>query len=994
MRGAWLFPILPVLALLAAVGWAEEGPDFDTVIAPLLASHCIDCHSGPEPKGNLNLSRAATAKAGGDSGAGIVGGKLDESQVWLRVDAGEMPPKKPLAEEDRHKLRTWIESGAKWGADPIDPFRFTTETRAGYDWWSLQPPTQPPLPPTSGDAWTRQPIDAFILDRLNAAGLAPSAEADRRTLIRRLTFDLLGLPPTPDEIEAFVADASPDAYDRLVDRLLASPHYGERWARHWLDIAHFGESDGFEFDRMRPHAWRYRDWVIEAFNRDLPYDEFARQQIAGDIATSPTPQGVAAVGFLVAGAFDGLVPQSEPMRALMRHDELEDLVGIVSQTFLGLTVNCARCHDHKFDPISQLDYYRLEAALSGVRRGDRNLPGASVPSWVEGRRGQLQQALARLENRARDAVLAERKANRRKTQPQQPIARWTFDLDARDELGNLHLTLQGDARLRGGRLILDGKTAFASSPPLERALKEKTLEVWVQLDDLKQKAGGAVTVETLDGQVFDSIVFAERNPGQWMAGSDFFRRTQDVRGPVESEAAKRPVHVAIAYHADGRIAVYRDGVPYGESYTSTGPIEFSPGKSHVVLGLRHSPATADRMLRGSIDRAQLYDRARSAEEIAASAGVESSYVSEAELVAKLSDAERETRQQLLAQIASLADQLDRWKQAKVFTVTPHQPPPTHLLVRGNPQQKGEVVAPGGLPALDQSAASFGLAVDAPEGERRRKLAGWIADRENPLFARTMANRLWHYHFGRGLVDTPNDLGFSGGKPTHPELLDWLAAELIGRQFSLKEMHRLLVTSTTYRQQSLSRRDALAVDADNRLLWRMSPRRLDSESLRDGMLAASGELNSRIGGPSFHDFRLFNRAGTQFYEAQDQAGHEFHRRTIYRMWARGGKNPLLETFDCPDPSTTSPKRSVTTTPLQALSLMNGEFTLRMADSFAAELSRRYPGDAAQQIGLAFQRGCGRQPTRAELEPSLALVEKHGLPAFCRVLFNSNAFLYVD
>jgi len=994
MRGTWHLLILSALANLTAGVLADDGADFDTVIAPILASHCLDCHSGPEPKGSLDLSRAAGARAGGDSGPGIVGGKLQESHVWLRIDAGEMPPKKPLPEKDRQKLRAWITAGAKWGTDPIDPFRFSTETRAGYDWWSLQPLTQPASPQATGDDWVRNSVDSFILDRLNATSLKPSAAADRRTLIRRLSFDLHGLPPSPEHIEAFVADPAPDAYDRLVDRLLASPDYGPRWARHWLDIARFGESDGFEFDRMRPHAWRYRDWVIDALNRDLPYDEFARQQIAGDVADPPNEQGLAATGFLVAGAYDGLMPQSEPMRALMRHDELEDLVGIVSQTFLGLTVNCARCHDHKFDPISQVDYYRLEAALAGVRRGDRELKDEIFPNWLSARRDQLRRSLEKLEFRARERALANRKADQRSKEPPEPIARWTFDKDSSDEIGKLDLTLQGAARLDQGRLVLDGKSAFASSPPLQSDLSEKTLEVWVQLDGLDQKAGGALTVETLDGQTFDSIVYAERAPGRWIAGSDFFRRTQDVNGPTETEADKRLVHLAIAYHADGRIAMYRDGLPYGESYATKELAEFQAGESHVVLGVRHSPATAGRMLSGSIDRAQLYDRALSAEEIAASAGVEATHVTEAELVGQLTSDQQVSRQELLAQIASLTDQLDRLKQAKVFTVTPQQPQATHLLLRGNPQQKADIVAAGGLPALNKSAADFGLAVDSPEAERRRKLSQWIVNGNNPLFARTMTNRLWHYHFGRGLVETPNDLGYSGGEPTHPELLDWLAAELIRRQFSLKEMHRLLVSSAAYQQQSFLRPDALSVDADNRLLWRMSPRRLDSESLRDSMLVASGELNTRLGGPSFHDFRLFNRAGTQFYEAQDQAGHEFHRRTIYRMWARGGKNTLLETFDCPDPSTTSPRRSLTTTPLQALSLMNAGFTLRMADALAADLSRQHPGDVQQQLSKAFERLCGRKPTAAELDPCLALVQKHGLAAFCRVLFNTNAFLYVD
>jgi hypothetical protein len=992
----WLLLLLSMGLLLSrgSAAPAEEAPDFDKVIAPILASRCIDCHSGPEAKGKLDLSRSTTAFAGGESGAGVVAGKPDESTLWQRVDAGEMPPKKPLPEAERKLLQAWIAGGAKWGTDPLDPFRFSTSTRAGYNWWSLQPLVQPKLPTTVADAWAGSPIDAFVLERLRTAGLKPSAQADRRTLIRRLYFDLLGLPPSPEAIVAFENDPAPDAYDRLVDRLLASPQHGERWARHWLDVAHFGESDGFEFDRMRPQAWRYRDWVIESLNRDLPYDQFAKLQIAGDIGGKDS-QTLAATGFLVAGAHDSLIPQGEAMRAIMRHDELEDIVGIVSQSFLGMTVNCARCHDHKFDPIPQTDYYRLEAALAGVRRGDRDVNKTAAPGWLTARRDSLKSAVEKIEQRGRATILARREAKRKKgISPPQPIARWNFDADGRDELGGLDLQLAGTARIEAGRLQLDGEKAFATSLPLKSDLTAKTLEVWVQLANLSQRGGGAITLETLSGNEFDSIVFAEQSPAQWTVGSNFFARTQSLNGAAETVADERPVHVAIVYQADGRIVAYRDGQPHGEPYESKTAITFKAGESHVVLGLRHAPAAAGKMLNGSIDRAQLYDRALSAEEIAASAGVESNYVTADELIAELSTEERNQREHLQMLLTSAVDQIERWNQSKAFTITPQQPQPTHLLVRGNPQQKAEVIAAGGLIATGKTSSDFGLGADAPEDQRRLKLAEWIASDGNPLFSRTMVNRLWHYHFGRGLVDTPNDLGYSGGLPSHPELLDWLAVELVNSGFSLKEIHRLIVTSAAYQQKSRPRDEAMAVDADNRLLWRMSPRRLDAESLRDTMLLVSGQLNSTLGGPSFHDFRAFNRAGTQFYEPQDHSGPEFQRRSIYRMWARGGKNLLLDTFDCPDPSTTSPKRSVTTTPLQALSLLNNAFTLRMADALAADLERSHAEDAKRQVELAFQLACGRQATETELQPSAAFVKQHGLAAFCRVLFNSNAFLYVD
>jgi hypothetical protein len=384
-----------LIAVLARTSLAAP-PDFDSHVAPLLAAHCLDCHSGPEPKGELDLSRAALAMKGGENGAVIVVGDAKHSPLWERVAADEMPPKKPLTNEQKQVLREWIATGAKWGTDPIDPYRVTTSVRAGYDWWSLQPIKAAP-----------NDIDGFVRAKLAEASLSLSPPADRRTLIRRLSFDLTGLPPSPEEVEAFVNDRSPQAYEKVVDRLLQSPHYGERWARHWLDVAHFGESDGFEFDRMRPNAWPYRDWVIEVLNRDLPYDEFARLQVAGDVLRPEDPAAITAAGFLIHGAHDALMPAGDAMRQMMRQDELEDVVGLVGQTFLGLTVHCARCHDHKFDPIRTEDYYRLASSLAGVRRGDRSLPAGPIPEDLPAHLAGLRKELQSLEESARAKVLDE-----------------------------------------------------------------------------------------------------------------------------------------------------------------------------------------------------------------------------------------------------------------------------------------------------------------------------------------------------------------------------------------------------------------------------------------------------------------------------------------------------------------------------------------------------------------------------------------------------------
>lgn len=976
---------------------------FNRDIAPLLIEHCLDCHSGPQPKGGLDLSRAKTARAGGDNGPALVPGKLDDSLIWRRVRAGEMPLKHPLPDADKELLRRWIKDGAQWGQDPLDPFRFTTRKRAGLDWWALQPLSRPPPPVVKNASWARHPIDRFVLARLEARGLAPSRDADRRTLIRRLSFDLVGLPPSPEEVEEFRTDDRPDAYERLVERLLASPHYGERWARHWLDVVRFGESDGFERNGPRLNAWHYRDWVVKALNADIPYDEFCRLQIAGDVLRPGDVEALKATGFLVAGIHNTVLPMLKSARDTAFQDELEDLVGSVGPTFLGLTVHCGRCHDHKFDPVSQKDYYRLAAALSGVRHGEREIISESVKRELARlvQESRIVQArLETLEGPARKAILAERGQKFEPGRaPPMPVAAWDFRADGKDQIGNLSVTLFGGARFTSAGLIVDGKSAFAKSDPLPIALREKTLEAWVKLDNLAQQGGGVMTVQTPDGAVFDAIVFGEQQAKHWLAGSDFFRRTSPLQGPEETTAAAQPVHFALAYHADGKIAAYRNGRPYGKPYQSSGLVRFEAKKTVVAFGVRHGEPGGNRMLAGTIVQARLYDRALAATEIATSAKA-TTLVTEAEIWARLSVNERQQRDRLRARLADLGRATKRQQELfeqtkiKMYVALSEQPAPTRLLVRGQITEPADVVAPAGIAVFANHRANFGLPANAPESERRAKLAEWLTSPVNPLFARVMVNRLWHYHFGIGIVDTPNDFGFNGGRPSHPEALDWLAAEFAARGYRLKDMHRLIVTSSAYRQASAPRKDGLAADADGRLLWRKQPVRLEAESLRDGMLAVAGLLNREIGGRGFSDYRETSGAGTTYYDPIDPVGPAFHRRSIYRFNPRGHNLGLLDAFDCPDPASAAPRRAATTTPLQALSLWNGAFALRMAASLAARLEAESPNDPDRQLTRAYQLALQRDPLPRERELAQRLIEQHGLRALARALFNSNEFLTIE
>lgn len=993
------------IVLSVTSGAATAADDqFDRTIAPLLVSRCLDCHSGTEPQGGLDLSKQSTTLAGGESGPSVVPGHASKSLLLERVIADEMPPKHPLADDEKLLLREWIDAGANWGISPIDPFRYTSAHRAGYDWWALQPIEQTQIPANSGrmpNANRLNTIDAFIGVKRQQLGLRGSSQADRRTLIRRVSFDLLGLPPTPAEIDAFVADDDPSAFERLVDRLLASPAYGERWARHWLDVARFGESQGFERDKLRTNSWRYRDWVIDALNSDMPYDEFARQQLAGDVLYPGEASPRIATGFLVAGAYDevGQSQQSAAMKAVVRQDELEDYVSLVGQTFLGLTINCARCHDHKFDPVTQKEYYQLTAALAGVRHGQPEAVDDQIASSTKNAMKQLaarihgiESHITELERPIRQRLLTARKQKVAATTPPTPIAAWEFESDFNDSIGSLHGEPHGTAKIENGGLVLDGKS-FVATKPLERDLIEKTLEAWVVLSDLNQRGGGVMSVQQTSGGVFDAIVYGERDPQQWMAGSNGFVRWNSFAGQPESAAATGLVHVAIVYSADGTISGYRNGLVYGKSYKSSGPVSFKANESQIIFGLRHSPPGGNRFLTGTVDRARLYDRALSPVEVAASAGTTSDYVSESEIVAALTDDEQIERSHLQFELEQLRSQRSRYNESTIYAVVPRSPEVSYVLIRGNTTQKGEVVAASGVASLVGVDADFTLAPDAADADRRKQLAAWITDPNNPLFARVLVNRLWHYHFGIGLVDTPNDLGFNGGRPTHRELLDHLASELIQSGWSMKSLHRQIVTSATYRQSSRFDTEQASIDASNRYLWRKSPQRLDAETIRDTILAISGDLNPTMHGPGYHDFRTFV-FNSQFYEMLDPVGVTFNRRSLYRTWVRSGRNQFLDVFDCPDPSTKAPQRAVTTTPLQALSMLNNSFVLRMADRFATRIEVAANQNGTTQPHEAYRLAFGRLPSNTESDEISAFVKLHGLAALCRVILNSNEFLYVD
>ena len=555
----------------------------------------------------------------------------------------------------------------------------------------------------------KHPIDGFVRQRLATAGLTPSEPATPKAMVRRLHYDLIGLPPRPEVVLAFERNPTSDAYLKLVDELLASPSYGERWARHWLDVARYGESNGFEYNEPRRNAWPYRDWVSEAFNIDMPYDEFVRMQLVGDVLKSDQ-EGAAAVGFLVAGMHNTVLPANTVLKQQARADELGEMMGVVGQSFLGLTIQCARCHDHKVDPISTEEYYSFAAAFNGVHHGERQVKGANPP--------------------------------------------------------------------------------------------------------------------------------------------------------------------------------------------------------------------------------------------------------------------------------------------KLFTVKTGKPAVMRVHLRGNAGTLGDEVLPGAVSAVRGLSANLNLTSATPDADRRRAIADWITHRNNPLFNRVIVNRIWHWHFGRGLVSTPSDFGSSGTRPSHPELIDWLAGWFRDNGYQLKALHQLIVTSATYRQSARANATALQMDRDNRLLWRFSPRRVEGEVLRDSLLFVSGALNPQQGGPGFEDVKEIHFNAGRYYHPIVREGSEFDRRTIYRFTPRGGRDSLLDGFDCPDPSTTTPARTVTTTPLQALSLRNSPFIWRLAKRLAKRLEDEVGEDPAAQVEQAWMLCLGRIPDNDERQRAVGLVREHGMPALARILFNSGEFVVIE
>ena len=988
---------LSTLIILLSTSMIVSAQSPDDVAMKIIVENCLDCHSGTKPKGGLDLSTRENLLKGGDNGPGIEINDLLKGQMHEALVERRMPPKKPLDKTSSAHLKNWLTTGAKYPTTKIDIFSTTTSKRAGKDWWSLRPLQHTPLPSSVDHKYAFQPLDHFIFDGLKKLDLKPAELADRRTLIRRVYLDLIGLPPSPEDVDNFIEDKSINAFPKVVDKLLALPSYGEKWARHWLDIVRYGESDGFERNAPRPNSWHYRDWVINALNADMPYDKFVQMQIAGDRIFPDSSDSILAMGFLVAGIHNTVLGSNADAKEQARQDEMEDLVSSIGQTFLGLTVNCARCHDHKFDPITQHDYYQMVANLSGIRQGERPIPNETIVKQLiktNEEKAELYKALSDIEKIALTKMGAKAESIISK-----PIAQWDFRKGDKDSQGNLTLKLEGNAKLTAKGLELDGKNSVARSSALKSDLKEKTLEAVVILSNLEQKGGGAITVETTDGNLFDSIVFAELESAKWMAGSNFHNRTQSFKGMPENEAHLKPIHLAITYSDDGKITAYRNGKTYGAPYQSKGLAVFPANGSIIAFGIRHEPPSGNHLFAGTILKARVFDKALNSSDISKLFEESEVFISENDLTINLNQEQivlRKTIKDKIAKLESDAKLLSSKKgNAIIYSAVSVSPSPTKFLNRGQVTEPGIEVAPGNIPVPSFPGNSAKILPNASDPERRTALAKWITNPANPLFTRVIVNRIWHYHFGNGLVDTPSDFGFNGSKPTHPELLDYLSQSFIDSGFSLKQLHRTIVLSRTYQQESKPSADSLKKDFDNRYLWRWAPRRLDAESIRDSSLKTCGTFNQEMYGPGFSDYKTESNNGTTYYHPLEKLDFTLSRHSIYRFTPRGANQGLLDSFDCPDNSSAAPKRSKTTTPIQALAFWNGPFTQNLSESY----SKNHPdfetlNSPDQKIKHVFNHLLQRHPLDTEKSKALTLVEKYGFTPLIRAILNTNEFLTLE
>ena len=837
------------LALLgisvSAATAADRQVSFSKDIQPIFQASCWTCHGATVQSSQLDLRSRESALKGGEHGVVLVPGKAEGSRLYRRVaglDSPRMPMNGKLTPEQIEAIKLWIDRGAQWDAV------------AEGKWWAFQKLVRRDAPVTPVERMNRNPVDAFLMKAMQAQGVKPAPPADRHTLLRRAYMDLIGLPPTVAQADEFLNDKSPDAWGKLIDRLLASPQYGERWGRHWLDVARYADSNGFEHDFDRPNAWRYRDYVIRSFNQDKPYNQFLREQIAGDELDRVTNDSLIATGFLRSYAKVGYREKDNPE---FRYEYLDDMIATIGRGILGVTVQCARCHDHKFDPIPQTDYYHMQASLFGAVEVDHPLTSPEEAHAYEAKTADINARVNAVRQKIRD---------------------------------------------------------------LEEPYRNTLLPA--KYKKFPQNVQDAIAVPE-----------AQRTPGQQLLASQVIR-TVSVSN-AEIERIMKPEDLAEKRRLDAQIAAINKErpkpIPLAMGMTD-GDYRFTPD------GPGDEPAPGKGVKREAIEGSYLHTGPGR-----------------------------------------------------------YQAPPSYLLIRGDVNSRGPEMKPGFVSAITYGNPPVELPpASGRTSGRRLALAEWLVSPENPLTARVIVNRVWHHHFGRGIVETLDNFGKMGELPTNPELLDWLAIEFMNRGWSIKQMHRVLMTSEAYQMTSqFNDASNIAKDPDDRLCWRFRIQRLDAEILRDSILAVSGTLNTEMfGKPVFPKLPREILAQTKegiWLDRED--GPEVWRRSVYIYRKRGLPFPLLDVFDLPNQNISCGARNVSTVPTQALALMNDEFVVRQAQLFANRLEEAAPGDPQKQVELGYRLAVSRPPDSEERKLALDFLAAHKLADFAHVLLNLNEFLYV-
>ncbi len=1050
---------------------ADEPVDFVRDVRPIFEKHCYSCHSGVEQESGLRLDIKEVALKGGDHhGPDIIPGKAIASPLirFITTDNqdSKMPPDGKLSDAEIATLTRWIHEGAVW-PDGVDRVKL----KDNRDHWSFKP-----LALSHGD----HSIDEFIATKLMENGLTMSPEADRIRWLRRVSFDLTGLPPKPEQASAFLQDGRSDAFEHVVDELLSSERYGERWAQHWLDVVRYADTHGFEVNTERPNAWPYRDYVIRSFNKDTPYDRFIQEQIAGDALEED-----AATGFLVTASvlLPGQIGKDAPSIRLARQDSLDEIVNNIGQSFLGLSVGCARCHDHKFDPITAKDYYAMQAFVAGVEYEDREMRSEEAEAKKKDA-APLRQQVKEIDERLAQFVPLARPGSTRRVM----VAKENVETFAAIEAkfvrftimdANLHPTFgliepcidefeifTDEPEPRNVALASHGTRVTASGsndsdshklehindgqPGNARSWMSSTKgRGWVQFE-LPQATRIARVVWSRDrtGEFTDRLptafmlnvglteekltMVAESVPLRPTAGAgplntDRFQpvRASKLRFRIRDTNSLEPCldELEVFNVAGENVALTRFGttattsgntivadrhepnfVNDGQYGNERSWMSNEPGKGWVELEFPSEQEIA-RVLWSRDRTGKFVDRLPIEYEIEVRIGDQWNLVADSTdrqpHIAGMSRGPEFTLAGLTSEDADAADrllkkkaELERRIQAaesgqQAFAGKFRTPDEIRLLSRGDPEQPKEVVLPAVITALD----AICLSNETPEQDRRRALADWIASPKHPLTARVMVNRIWQGHFGSGIVQTPSDFGNNGIKPTHTELLDWLATEFIRSGWSIKHMHRLIVLSKTYRQTSHSASSPLAqtTDAEVRLLWRYPSHRLEAECIRDSMLAVSGLLNQKMYGSGFDLFD--KRGGLSGFNPIEKLTPENQRRMIYAHKVRRETETVFGAFDCPDAGQSAAIRRHSTTPIQALNLLNSRFTLEVSKAFSERVLRESGDNLQDQVQRAFQLSFNRNATAAELQDIEPIVREHGLIVLCRVLFNSNEFLFI-